>query len=157
MITLSSYTNYFISILVNYILIGNVRQVNCLKIKSISCLKERTANYGRKKTQINLCIEHFNVEVEMKTAEETIREENHEGIIDSVIEELNLDDWTGDLVAAPRRVLREYESWMKERIDDEIDQKNSTTNKGTYRQIFLTEQLFHHFLKKWLPWSRHYC
>lgn len=76
-----------------------------------------------KKTQINLCIEHFNVEVEMKTAEETIREENHEGIIDSVIEELNLDDWTGDLVAAPRRVLREYESWMKERIDDEIDQK----------------------------------
>jgi hypothetical protein len=75
------------------------------------------------KLTINECISHFDVDLEMNNAEEAIREENHESIVDCVIEELDLDDWDGDLETASRRVLREYESWMEDRINDEIDVK----------------------------------
>lgn len=88
------------------------------------------------KQQIILCISHFDVEVEMKTAEEAIREENHESIVDSVIEELDLDDWDGDLETAPRRVLKEYESWMEERIDDEMDVKLAQQMKEHVSKFF---------------------
>lgn len=71
--------------------------------------------------QTQLCIAQFNAEAEVAEAEKTIRAEHHDSVVDDVRVELDLDDWDGDLDSASRKVVREYESWMSERIDDEFD------------------------------------
>jgi hypothetical protein len=86
--------------------------------------------------QITLCIHEYNVDQHLKKAEAVIREEYHDSILATVIDELGPDDWDEDLETAPEEVSSEYESVMQERIDDAIDDQLADQVKAHIKAFF---------------------
>ncbi|MBA9087280.1 hypothetical protein FHR92_003764 [Fontibacillus solani] len=86
--------------------------------------------------QITLCINEYNVDQQLKKAEAVIREEYHDSILATVIDELGLDDWDEDLETAPEEVLSEYESMMQERIDVTIDDQIADQVRAHIKAFF---------------------